>query len=138
MNGIVPTDRRARDAALAAVATFALLGIAAVTDIDRDRLLDPRSLTVGVVGALLVEAVFVRFPALSHDRWYRRSTQVGAALFVVVGGGLLTLVAGVWVLSALLAGLATYFVLLALSLVGLFPTVDDRDHDPSVDDAVDG
>ncbi len=134
MRRIVPTDRRARDAALALVSTLALLGVASVLDVDRDRLLDPRSLTVGVVGALLVEAAFVRYPEWSQERWYRRSTQVTATLLVVVGGGVLTLAAGVWVLSALLAGLATYFVLLALSLAGLFPPVDDRDCEADADD----
>ncbi len=111
------TDYR-RDAALAACCTFVLGGVLAVGNWSWT-LVEPVSVVVGVGGALAVEALFVAdTPAAKlWEQPYVRSACVFALLFGAVGVASL---AGPVLVGAAVWGLATYFVLLALALAGVW------------------
>ncbi|MFC4356700.1 hypothetical protein ACFO0N_01920 [Halobium salinum] len=114
-------DRRLRDAALAATVAAGLLAAALALGVEPTELLDPVAAAVGVAGALALELPFLLFPERAHRLWYRPVVQVGAAALALVGGVALLVAAGTWVVTAVLAGLCTYFVLLAVSFLGAPP-----------------
>lgn len=116
-------DSRTRDPLLAAAVAAGLLAVARALGVEADDFLDPRAALVGVCGALVLELPFLLFPRRAHRLWYRPVVQVGGAALVLVVGSFLFLLTP-WVVTALLAGLLTYFALYALTSVGVLPAVD--------------
>jgi hypothetical protein len=112
---------RHRDAVLASAVTLGLLALVRVQGVDTTTLLDPAALLVGAAGAVGLELLMARFPDLSRQLWYRPSVQALAVVAVFVGGVVLATLTGPWVFGAVLGGLATYFLLLALVLTGVVP-----------------
>lgn len=114
-------NSRHRDGVLAAAVTVGVLLVARATGVDATRLLRIGPLLVGAVGALALELLMARFPGVSRRLWSQPCVQALAVAVVLGGGVLLAVVVGPWVFSAVLGGLATYFVLLALVLAGVVP-----------------
>ncbi len=107
-----------RDASLAAASGVALLAVLAVTE-SLSLLAEPRSAAAGVAAALAVEALFVaETPA--GDLWERPVVQIGSLVALVAGGAVAVAVDGHWLVAAACWGLATYFVLLALLVAGVW------------------
>lgn len=107
-----------RDALLAATSGAVLLATLAVTG-SLSTLARPAVAAAGVAAALAVEALFVA-DTPAAELWERRVVQVGSALALVGSAGVALLVAGPRVVAAACWGLATYFVLLALLLAGVW------------------
>ncbi|QLH77792.1 hypothetical protein HZS55_10975 [Halosimplex rubrum] len=107
-----------RDALLATVSGGALLAVLAVTE-SLSPLGRPAVAVAGVGAALAVEALFVADTPVA-ELWVRPSVQVGSAAALLAGAGLATWALGPWVVAAACWGLATYFVLLALLLAGVW------------------
>lgn len=79
---------------------------------DLGALVSPRAATVGVVGALGVEAAMLRHPDVTRRLWERPAVQVGSLVGTVVGGRALARRAGPWAAASLCWGLVTYLCLL--------------------------
>jgi CDGSH-type Zn-finger protein len=118
------TPRR-RDAALAAAALLGLLAVAAALGVPPAALLDPVPAALGAAGALALELPFYLAPERAHRLWYRPGVGAGATLAVVLAGGALATLAGVRTITALLAGLLTYFFLLGLTVAGVLPSAGE-------------
>ncbi|WP_224447043.1 hypothetical protein [Haloprofundus salilacus] len=115
-------NSRYRDAILA---TFVLLSLSvgvAAAGVSLSALRSPSAAVVGCVGALSLELVMAAFPERSARLWRRPVVRVASilAVFVAAAAGVV-LDVGEWVVTALVAGLATYFVLLALVLSEAIP-----------------
>lgn len=104
-----------RDAALAAGAVAALVGLLWATDAT-EALWQPAPAAVGVLGALVVELAFLRSPSLAA-LWERRVVQLGGVVAVVGGGAWVYQTLGPSAVAILCWGLSTYFVLLGAVLV---------------------
>jgi hypothetical protein len=104
-----------RDAALAAGVLAALVGLLWATDAT-EALWQPAPAAVGVLGALVVELVFLRSPSLAA-LWERRVVQLGGVVAVVGGGAWAYQTLGPSAVAILCWGLSTYFVLLGAVLV---------------------
>jgi hypothetical protein len=108
---------RLRDGLLAVAALAVLLAVAVLAGAV-DAVTDPTAALGGVVGSLLLEVVFLRYPERTHELWDRPLVQV-VAFALVAGVGLLAIQSGLgWLLTALAWGLLTYLLLLAV-VVGL-------------------
>ncbi|WP_135364051.1 hypothetical protein [Halosimplex halophilum] len=107
-----------RDALLAAASAAVLLVVLAATG-SLSVLTRPGAAATGVVTALAVEALFVADTTVAY-LWERPAVQVGSALALVVGGVLAVWTADPWLVAAACWGLATYFVLLALLVAGVW------------------
>ena len=107
---------RLRDGLLA-VGALAVLLVAVGLAGARDVLTDPTAGFVGVVGSLLLEAVFLRYPERTRDLWDRPLVQA-VAFALVAGVGIAAMQSGLgWVLAALVWGLLTYLLLLVVVVV---------------------
>ena len=111
-------DPRHRDGLLAAVGLVVLLVASRVTG-DRRSHRDPAAIAVGVGGALLLEATFVRYAARLLPLWNRRGVPT-ASLLAVLSVGILGGRRAPRVAMALVWGLLTYLALLAVVLAGLW------------------
>ena len=97
---------------------------------DRRSHRDPAAIAVGVGGALLLEAVFVRYADRLLPLWNRRGVPT-ASLVSVVAIGILGIRRAPRVVTALVWGLLTYFGLLAVVLAGLWcPSPSDVEPEP--------
>lgn len=106
---------------LATGVTVCVLALARTMGVGVRVLFRPGPFLVGVVGALALELLMARFPDMSRRLWTDVRVQA-LAVAVVLGGGFgLARLAGSWVFGAVLGGLVTYFVLLALVLSGVLP-----------------
>jgi hypothetical protein len=103
-----------RDAVLAAVALAVLLGLL-VVDRTTGTLLGPVPAVSGVLGALLIELGFLRYPAIT-GLWERPAVQFGSVVAVVAGGTWAYGIVGPPVVAVLCWGLLTYFLLLGAVL----------------------
>jgi len=110
-------DPRSRDGLLAVAGLCVLVALAVRTGVT-GRLLDPRVAVAGVAGAVLVEAVFLRYPDRALALWDRRGVPVVALLVLLAGAVLAVRIAG-WLVPALVWGLLCYLALLACVLAGL-------------------
>jgi len=105
-----------RDGALAGGSGAVLLVVLASRG-DLSALLSIRSAAAGIVTALAVEALFLADTRVG-ELWARPSVQL-AGVVIVVGGGLaLARVFGPRALAAACWGLATYFGVLAVVVLG--------------------
>jgi hypothetical protein len=87
-------------------------------------LVSPRPAVAGVIGALAIEVVCLRNPDRTQAVWGRRSIRVGSVSAVLAVGGIGIVDGAVWVLTMLLWGLFTYFVLaIATVMTGNNPLV---------------
>ncbi|WP_436930378.1 hypothetical protein [Halosimplex halobium] len=107
-----------RDALLAAASAAVLLAVLAATG-SLPLLTRPAAVATGIGAALAVEALFVA-DTPATDLWERPAVQVGSALALVAGAALAVWTAGAWLVAAACWGLATYFVLLALLVAGVW------------------
>lgn len=103
-----------RDSLLAA-GTLGVLLSALVVEEALASLLDVVPALAGIAGALLVEAAFLRSPAVT-ELWERPSVQVGSGVAVSAGGLGAYVVVGPAVLATLCWGIVTYFALLGAVL----------------------
>jgi hypothetical protein len=103
-----------RDAVLAAVALAVLLGLL-VVDRTTGTLLGPVPAVSGILGALLIELGFLRYPAIT-GLWERPAVQFGSVVAVVAGGTWAYGIIGPPVVAVLCWGLLTYFLLLGAVL----------------------
>ncbi|MFC7139021.1 hypothetical protein ACFQMA_04110 [Halosimplex aquaticum] len=108
----------ARDALLAVVCGVALLTLLAVTE-SLSLLVRPGSAAAGIAAALAVEALFVA-DTPAGDLWERPAVQAGSVVALAAGGVVAVAVGGRWFVAAACWGVATYFVLLALVLTGVW------------------
>ncbi len=115
MAGPGTTRAHARDALLALLALAALVALLARQG-ALDALADPATALVGIGGAVLIEAAFLRVPALGH-LWERPVAYLGglvallasaAAAYALVGPALVA--AACWGLVVILALLAAVVV----------------------------
>jgi hypothetical protein len=119
-----------RDGLLAGGVLVALLAVG--TLVDGDPFLDPRAVVLGVGGALLVEAAFLRYPERLLALWARPVVAL-AGVGAVAGFGLVALWRAPWVLGALTWGLGTYVTLFACVVLGFgnplaaLPGLGDRE-----------
>ncbi|WP_459191985.1 hypothetical protein [Halosimplex sp. J119] len=107
-----------RDATLAAASGAAMVAVLAVTE-SLSLLTRPTSAATGVGAALVVEALFVA-DTPAGELWKRRKVRIGSAVALVVGAGVAVAAGGLWLVAAACWGLATYFVLLALLVAGIW------------------
>ena len=107
-----------RDASLALLCGVVLIGGLVRFD-SLSLLTDPTALVVGVAGALVVKAAFVAGTPAGR-LWERRAVQAGAVGALLAGAALVAWMAGPWILAAVCWGLATYFVLLAMVVTGVW------------------
>jgi hypothetical protein len=126
---------RRRDAASATAALLGLLGVALALDVPAGALLDPVPAALGVAGALALELPFYLVPERADRCWDRPGVRAGAAVGVVVAGGGFAVLFGPRTMALLLAGLLTYFVLLALTVAGILPSADEAGGREAVDGA---
>ncbi len=103
-----------RDGLLAAVALAALVGLL-IVDGTTGALWQPIPAIAGVLGALLIELGFLRYPLATL--WERPVVQLGALVAVVVGGAWTYQAAGPAAVGSLCWGLLTYFFLLGTTLL---------------------
>ncbi|WP_380678460.1 hypothetical protein [Salinigranum sp. GCM10025319] len=107
-------DRTARrDAAL----TLLVLAPVTVVGIALGAPLAPAAVALGAGGTVVLELLLLRQKARVRAVWADRRVQVAAVAVAVGGGVALAAVAGPWVLTAIGAGLCTYLLLLAGSVV---------------------
>lgn len=106
-----------RDGLLALAGLCGLTGLATAT-VGIGRLVDPLGIVAGIVAAVAVEVVFLRYPSSAMSVWERRWVPIAGLLLVLVGG-----VAAVRFVPRLLTvavwGLLSYLVLLGCVLVGI-------------------
>lgn len=110
-------NSQARDGVFALVGLVALVALAVVTA-GRAVLLNPRAIAVGVVGAVVVEVLFLRYPSMLLERWERRGVPA-LALVVVLGCGALAATVAPWLVGAGVWGLVVYLTLLGCVLAGV-------------------
>ena len=121
-------DPRHRDGLLAVVGLAVLL-VASLVTAGRRALRDPGAVAVGVGGALLLEATFVRYAERLLPLWNRRGVPT-ASLLVVLSIGILGVRRAPRVATALVWGLLTYLGLLTVVLAGLWrPSPSDEEPD---------
>ncbi|ELZ22337.1 hypothetical protein C475_17533 [Halosimplex carlsbadense 2-9-1] len=107
-----------RDALLATGSAGALSAALSLTE-SLSLLARPAVAAAGIAAALAVESLFVaETPAT--ELWERPAVQVGSAVALVGGAVVALLAGGPWVVAAACWGLATYFLLLALVLAGVW------------------
>ena len=107
-------DRTARpDDAL----THLVLAPVTVAGVALGAPLAPAAVALGVGGTVVLELLLLRRRALVRAVWADRRVQVVAAVVAVGGGVALAVAVGPWVLTAVGAGLCTYLLLLAGSVV---------------------
>lgn len=110
-------DPRNRDGLLALATLAALVSVAGWVGLAVV-LLDPAPAVVGTIGALALEAAFLRYPDRTRALWGRPPVRALAVL-LVVGGALLAARTGAgFVVAALAWGLVAYLALLAVVLAG--------------------
>ena len=119
---------RRRDAGLAAVAAVGVCGAAAVVGGDPAGVVTflsrPPALAAGVVGAVLLELGFARFPRLGRQLWRRRAVRLGgtAVVGVVVPAvGVCAPTVAAPLLATLAGGLVGYTALFLGITSGLLP-----------------
>ena len=102
------------------LATAGLLGLVAVAvrTAGVDILLAPQAIGSGVVGAVAVEAAFLRYPEILLARWEQRGVPL-LALVAVFAGGLLAATVTPWLLAVPVWGLVVYLLLVGCVLVGV-------------------
>jgi hypothetical protein len=110
------TTTHRRDA-LAAVGALVALVAAGLWTVGADPLVAPAGVATGVVGALVVEAVFLRYPDRLLSVWASTGVAVAGVVAVLLLGAGAVWVAP-WVLGAVCWGLVTYLVLLGCVLAG--------------------
>lgn len=102
-----------RDAAL----TLFVLVPLAVVAIARAAPLSLTAVGAGVGGTVCLELLLARRRERVRARWADRRVQVAAVFGTVTAGLALTVAVGDWVLTALLAGLCSYLLLLGAVVV---------------------
>ncbi|WP_225332929.1 hypothetical protein [Halomicrobium urmianum] len=109
------TDRRlrahARDGLLALFALAALLALLARRS-GLGALANPVAVLLGVAGAALIEAAFLRYPELGAA-WDRPLVHVGGLVVLLAGAAAAYVVVGLAFVAAACWGLATFLLLLA-------------------------
>lgn len=122
-------DPRHRDGLLAAVGLAVLLAGSAAT-VGPGVLLDPAAAAMGVAGALALEAAFLRYADRLLPLWERRGVPA-ASLLGLLAVGVAALLYEPRLVGALAWGLATYLLLLACVLAGVWnsPAVVGRGGD---------
>ncbi|WP_436903378.1 hypothetical protein [Halovenus halobia] len=105
-----------RDAILA-VAGLLGLAVLAVRTGGVGLLLAPSAIVSGVVGAVVVEVLFLRYPSMLLVRWEQPGVAILVFVVVLVGGFLAAIVAP-WLLAVPVWGLVVYLVLLGCVLAG--------------------
>jgi hypothetical protein len=109
-------DPRHRDGLLA-VAGLGVLLVGATVAVGTGPIIDPAAVVAGAAGALLVEALFLRYPRRLLARWQRRGVPT-AGLLAVLAVGAVALRYAPRLVGALVWGLATYLALLGCVLAG--------------------
>jgi hypothetical protein len=107
-----------RDALLATGCVGALsaaLGLTASLSL----LARPVVVAVGVTAGLAVEALFVA-DTPAAELWERPAVQAASVVALVGGAGLAVWAGGPWAVAVVWWGLATYFLLLALLVAGVW------------------
>jgi hypothetical protein len=99
---------RRRDAALALVVLVPLLAVRLVLGGPPS----PWAVAAGVVGSLVVEGVLSLDAARVRRVWRSRRVRAAAVVAAFVGVALGVSVAGTWALTAAVAGLCTYLLVL--------------------------
>jgi len=110
-------DMYRRDALFAVVALAVLVAVGARLA-GAGVFLTPLAVTVGVAGALAIEAVFLRYPDVLLPVWERTGVAVASAVLVLVGGVVAVRYVP-WLVGAAAWGLVVYLVLSALVLAGV-------------------
>lgn len=106
-----------RDGVLAAGALGTLVGLAVIT-VGFEVFLRPFPVLIGFVGALLLEALFLRYPERTRALWERPSIQASGVMLVITVG-FVTIWSGLdWVVAVLAWGLVAYLGLLSVIAVG--------------------
>ncbi|WP_255149840.1 hypothetical protein [Halorarius halobius] len=110
-------DPHLRDGLLAVCALGLLVVVAALAGAIGS-LVDWQAAVVGVVGSLLLEALFLRYPDRSRELWERRPIQA-AAFALIAGLGIAAMRSGLgWILAALAWGLVAYLLVLGVVVAG--------------------
>lgn len=110
-----PTLRRD---CLLAVAALGGLSVIAVTMDVVGVLFRPLPFLVGVIGTLVLEALFLRYPAYTRALWQRRGIQV-LSFVLLLSVGILAIRLGTgWLLASLAWGLVAYLGLVGIVAAG--------------------
>jgi hypothetical protein len=108
-------DRHHRDGLLA-LATCTLLVAISIQARQVDALFGSRAAVTGVVGALMLELLLLRYPERTRGLW-ERSVVRAAAVLVTVATGLFAWWSAPWLLAVLVWGLLAYLVLLGVVII---------------------
>ena len=106
-----------RDGALAVVGLGALTVLAWRT-VGLAVLLDPHAVVVGVLGAVALEVLFLRYPSVLLNAWERPGVPV-LALVGLLGVSIVAVTLVPWLVGAGLWGLAVYLGVLGCVLAGV-------------------
>jgi hypothetical protein len=102
-----------RDAAL----TVGVLVVVTAVGVAVDAPVTPTALGVGAGATLLAELLLSRRAEAVRAVWGRPAVQAAAVVVAIAGGVGLALLVGRWVLTALVAALVTYLVVLTGSVL---------------------
>ena len=106
-----------RDGALALCGLCGLV-VLAVSTADIEILFAPLGLVVGIVVAVAVEILFLRYPSRAMGVWERRAVPL-VALCLVFAAAVIAVQYVPWLLAVALWGLLMYLVLLGCVLLGV-------------------
>lgn len=106
-----------RDGALALVALVGLGGVLRRRG-EASALHSIPAALLGVVGAVAIEAVMLRYPETTRTVWEHPSVQAGSLLGLLAGGRALARRYGPWTVAACWWGLVAYLGMLACVLAG--------------------
>jgi hypothetical protein len=112
-----------RDATIAGICGLCVL--VGLSVLGAGRLLwHPFPVAVGVCGALLVEAAFLAETPVRR-LWARPGVQAVCVVGLLAGGAAAAAVSGPWVLAAVGWGIATYYLLLAVTVLSRRLSTDE-------------
>jgi hypothetical protein len=106
-----------RDGLLALGGLLGLAGMSMAT-VGVDRLFDPIGVGAGIAVAVVVEAVFLRYPSRALGLWERRGVPI-LGFCTVLAAGVVAVRTAPWLLAVPVWGLIAYLGLLCCVLLGV-------------------